>query len=832
MATTYKTVFDLMANAAKGRIFRGENVADMTHDELDYYDGQLAEFKNLGLVERNILAGINMPDQFTMANWDKEFRINCTTVSKADGPGVGHLTHDKEITLHPYESEKWLLASEEGIVRYSDHRGKRVDQDRGVLGLIKSMCPNMNDDEADGLPMALIGEKLTQGQDMRHMFMKMYLMLMDLNMSVVTRQTNRRMKIGGNRVVYPKISNAVKMQLIASKQIVVDAEGFTPEELRLLEIAGQRYPHISYGRPNIYNSCHMERDDIAIVSSNDIDISGKNVFSPNEMYRLIVTIATKLDATDDMEEAFKMMRGRMMHMQDVLRLVEKRKVYSGVPRSTSFTRALGGSTRFRKVVKTVPGYIASSVSLIADILLGKVFELTATMFIERIGGLGDLVCETPTATASRIYNGLLRDWGLSSMQKFCNSLMLEWENVGAAPYHWSVQGTWKPYILALTDEMRKGIDVPIPQLTFELAISTFEETCWGAMRSWRGYNGAGVSDLTDLGESGKKKKDERLRLTAAFTWAMGVRATRPKVFKNAFKKKEVSLTSKELRFLRGTMGFAHLSHVAYTLVDEYMGREDWTEKSATGLIKDAIDGTKCSVILSGREGRWQPITVKIEDLTADITQSLGFVEKDKETVVDDEILAMAFERNRKKKTKEEEERVQEVFQKMRQVISSPKVKLGSEKLGKPKKYEKVDVPGDGKCGIHAVVQNMSNRQLLRPGEEQKVFENFDGKMNSQTWHDVQSLAASLLDYGIGLRVYDESGGEKLRVIDYGDVGKGGVSIARRDGHFYSAVEKDDPLEDGSYNYEGGSLNNEEQLEALNEMRKFFEPGGQDKWTRW
>jgi hypothetical protein len=818
----FNTVFDLMNGAAGGKVFREKRVSDSALDEQDHFDGELAEFQMMSLVERNILGGTSMPDNFTIDKGSREIKIGITAVAKArnSGGGVTDLVNTKEVLLKPFENvEDWKLEPESGMVYYSDHMGKKGDRDSVLIGEVRAQCTNMSESEASGIPMTMLTEALSRKTNMVHMFMKAYLLLMDLNLSVLVRNDVRRVR-RLNQHYHDGVDNNRKMGLMISRNIVIDAEGFSGDELYTLSLMAQSYPPIKFCDDNVYNTCNMDSDSLAIVSSFQIDREEKQIPTPGEMYRNIVSLACKLNCTDDMMEAFEMMRGRMSHIRDANNITLDRTYSSGVFKSVNYYRALGGSTRHAIVCSSFPAYLSTSVGLVADLLLGSTYEVAASLLIEELGGLGKLTCPDPPRS-DEMYNGILRDYGLSSKDGQLNELTVAWQGIGKGTYNWHPRETWKPYLVSLTEQLRNGQEVAIPQLCYEIAHMTTLENVWGALRGYQGINGSGLASMADIGEGAPRRKDDRLRLAAAFTWAMGVRHSRPKMFNNAWSSKEVALSTKERQFLAASMGGYTLSFVSYTLSEEVLGREEWTEMAATSIIRSAINGTKCSMIVS-TAGIWHVKEYASEQEAVEgITDSIHTKALDgKSNKYDEEIMKMATQAGG---SLDREEKTSDVMDRLKGVLVYDKVSVSGEPLlGKEDitAIRKIEVPGDGKCGIHAVVASMKEKGMLRLGEEKLAFDNFDGKLKEETFHDAAQIAAALLDFGVGLRVYEHQDSNKYRVIDFGDTASSAIAIERRGAHFSGVVEgAGEPVI--MTHYEGGILNNSEQAEAIKEMRKFF-----------
>jgi len=822
----FKTVYDLMGSASHGRSFRGKDIAGDALDELEQYDGELDEFKSIGLVERNILSGANLPDEFTLKEGSRSIKVGVTCVAKAlaNCGGMMDLAHTKDITLEPFRTHgDWRLEYEHGSTHYPDHAGVASDRDTGVMGSISAQFTHLGENEVGGLQRTLIAEIISQKQDMCHVFMKGYLMLMDLNLSVIFRCDNRRFgpKVDNYR---PNLNTRTKLGLIVAKDIVVDSEGFSADELLLLDNMCQAYPRTKYSPDNVYNTCSMSEDSLAIISSGEIHRSTKEVPTPGEMYRNMVNLACKLKCTGDMTRAFKMMRGRASHIRDVNAIVEDRMYHCEVSRSNSYVRCLGGSTRHGVMCSNYPSYFSTSVGLVADLLLGSSYEVAASMLVEHLGGLGNLMCEDGPFL-SESYNSMMRDYGLSSKDGDMNELMLAWEGLSNISYRWSPLYTWKPYFERLTHRLRLGQEVLVPQMSFEIAHMYQSNNTWGAIRGFNGIKGSGLAGMSDIGSPAKRAKDDKNRLAAAFTFGMGIRNRRPLLYHNAYGSKEVSVSTAERCFLAATVGGYRISHVSYTLSDDYEGREDWTEETATALIKSTISGTRCSIIVS-TAGEWSYSEYKASDEEIkDIVQSVvPRVDKPDEHVDDEIVKMVTSERGTMDIVSKPVRTIDDIFKDLRGIYRPKKVKLSGsskEEIGDKVMIKRLQVPGDGKCGIHAIVASLRHEGMIRDGEDKMVFSNFDNKMREETFHAEQSIAAAVNGLGIGLRAYDRLPDGTFRLTTYGDVSDNGVSIMREGMHF-SGVAEGDGTEITISSREGGVFTNEEQVAVMAEMGKFFE----------
>jgi hypothetical protein len=764
--SNYKSVFDVIKNSTKGRYLREVGKGAIDSDELIRYDGEKHELDLLGLFERNILSGCRMDDSFIIN--ENTISVDCNTVSVPTNPtpGLSNLSNTKTIQLDPFSTVEWKLVPEEGDVAYSRFTSGILTEDKGIMGAIQSMCNHMDDSESDSLPVSLIAEKLMQTGDMEHFFSKAYLMLQDCNVAAMFNISDREVASRMDDCIYNNISNRDRLGLVAHKKIVIDSEGFTGEEVDILVLVSQVYPSIKFCRSNIYNCCNMAKDDMAVVSSSVVPRSGKMFMSPQEMYRAIVSIACKLESVGDMEKAFSTMRGRVGHMKYVMAQSQDKAIFSPIRPSRCMVRALGGSTRHRQVCQSYPSYLCMSVAVVADLILSEGYTAVASLLVEELGGMGNLICpERPDACST--YQGLLRDYGLSNMQASINAIMIEWTNLGVRPYDWEPSMGWKEYITQLSCSMWSGNDINLPQVMFDIPYVGKHNTAWGILRNWTGSEGAGISSMVDVEPGHKANRDRRLRETAAFTWAMGVRRCRPKVFFNAYGSKEVRLSARETKWLSKGVGSYRLSFVSYTLTHETEGREDYLEETASNIIRTSLNGTKCNIVYSAA-GNWE-ITEYQQEEYLNIVEAMG----GKRVEEEEEIQSVE-----KGKTRMVSTETADMFEQMRQIFKPSKIRVKGYSIQPATKV------GGSRIGGHlidAVAGAMAGKGLIQEGEFKRIRDRFDGGLSDSI--SETGLAKILNDSDISLRVY---GTESVQYGKHDDI----IEVVRStDGKTYSTADR-------------------------------------------
>jgi len=195
-------------------------------------NGVELEKEALSSAERAIIRELGAQVKFTKKDFHKGF--NLKVFCRAVRDGGGSLERSSVKNLNFMGSREWFLLPARSDVRYSSRESTLHLVDTAQQAAIQSVCNTLASGEADALAMVATRERLSMPIDMRHMFMKMYLMLMDYNLAA-TSKCDHMERIEGQRYEhYPDATQSARLALITDHRIVVDADGFTPAELGLL----------------------------------------------------------------------------------------------------------------------------------------------------------------------------------------------------------------------------------------------------------------------------------------------------------------------------------------------------------------------------------------------------------------------------------------------------------------------------------------------------------------------------------------------------------------------------------------------------------------------
>lgn len=526
--------------------------------------------------EKIIYGGLEMDDMFMKSNMNNGLLLSVSMT--ADSTKYHRqLYHVEKVKVDFSSRVEWFLDPMEANAYSSDREFGSALSDMVVQGNINSSLRHLSGQEATGLYINSAIGKLNLKQDMRHMFAKMYLMLCDYNLAVTSRLESFEVAESINFSTHENVTPITRMHIMANYSVVVDANNFTPSELGLLKVAGGQYPSVRYAGDNVYTNCNMEADSVAIISERGVDMETSLAWqSPSRLYDLICSIACKMGCLDDMAEAFTSMRGMCFVMKRVFMNSNNNTVVSDMPLSKSYKCATGQRPKEAVTLSTRGGLFATSKALVSELMLGQMAEVVTSNFVEEIGAYGELFGSATPMTNRRI-QGFMRDYGLNHADHKVNSIINQWEMVFGKTIKWGFGLAIKEYASNVAAEMYNNRDLAIPQLQYWLLLNEYKNTCWGMIRKW---NGTGNSFAS---------KDERVKAieaSAAFTWVMGLRDRRPRVFGNKKNEKDVFISGVERGFLCGQNGLDYNVNSMGICIEESVGtRMDEVEITATAMIK-------------------------------------------------------------------------------------------------------------------------------------------------------------------------------------------------------------------------------------------------------
>lgn len=818
--SAHKRVMDYMKSAPDG----ANHISLWEKAEMDKMreraDGLELERRSLGPAERDILAALEGQAKFTRAGMVHGINIGINVdarTTKGD-----RVTRTKKVNINFEGSGNWRLAPAVANVDYVTRDPMFYTLDTRLRDNIIRQCPEMSATQLGELRVEAVKDALTMPVDMRHMFMKMTLMLWDYTLAAASKLEGFEMADDIVDCRHEYIPADARMLSAASNRVVIDSQGMSPRELGLLQLSAQEYPSVWYAGDNVYTKCHMDADDLAILSDGAIDMDTSGLWgSPDTLYQTMWSLASKLGAVKCLVEALTVMRGRCQHMADLTARIGPVSVYSGVPRSICKTRSMGPVAADTIITKAA-GYYSTTLSLIADNLFGRMFELVATSVIEDVGGLGDKLCGKSPAT-DRMYHGLLRDIGTRHDDASVNQIMRGWCAITGSPIHWGYQGMLKDYAVVLTSVMKAGWDTNLAQLFTLIPYQDAKRSCWAFSRGCR--SGQDIFDQDSA-------TDRALELGVC-AWLMGERSQRPRVGPNRSKKasRYQSSAERELAAEAGA-GFV-VGHAALWIDDDVGGREDEYEEAMGALFKSSFPNVKCQLLYDVAEQAWHLPTVQ-RDYPSDVKRSLGFrLEAEVEPAI----------------TGPAPRPAPSSFQGVRTMLNSkpvrpsagprPEVRLdggavvppysvkGEKKEAvlpinntKPSpgemRIQRIDVPGDGQCGLHAVVEDLKAHALLSVQEGARLLEKLQGETRSTSFHSVDEIAGAVLKMGLGLDVLADG-----TMHSFGHNDRHRVSIELANNH-YSPIyrsEDGDPVQVQAVHHQ--EVDDREYIRRLGEFERML-----------
>lgn len=823
----FKGVIDYLHDAVPTmntrHMWKGDESFKTTHGMTKDIDMSLMEQSLISPTEINILKAVNGKDMFTLKNMHEGFKLRVDVRAT----GANHskpLESGKKTKLHFMSNHIWYLEPLESHYSESERGLYTVSSDDVLQSKILAAMDQIANAEELRLPLDHTAQKMSMTRDLRHLFTKMVLYLNDYNLAVTSKCTTKEVSGAYQSVVYPECDGPSRMEMMRNKRIVIDAEKFNTNEKHFINLAAAEYPSVWFAGDNIYNAVRMEADELAIVSSREIDMNGEMVWeSPTALYHMICSIACKFGAVGDLATVLRDMRGRCKMMADMLPHTGSNVVVSNMPLSYSMDLALGIKSPPLVAQTKTGNYFATSQSLIHDLLVGMCFEASATTVVEDLGALGKMIGSS-NPSANPMLNGLMRDHGLKYMDESKNVLLKNWRAVTGMPIQWGFGKMLKEYITGLCDRMYNDPisgDVRLPQLFLVLPYSHSPDSAWGLLRNW---NGRGHMMLEE-----KRDRIRKEQKTASLTWAMGIRKQRPRVFANYEGSHSLDLSCDEIEFVSLCEGEYNITTMSINVLDCSGGRVDSTEESCTAFYKSKYLHTKCSLVYD-IENNWHlPPTVRgtVFDDRASMKRSMiGSVKEAHERtaernakVVPSQIVADTARINAKviesppermptvqrlqmlaatarlevdhkpSHAREDEDGIPRVAEYI--VDGAPSDIFPNNNQGRVKKGERVhlgiiDTPGDGRCGLHGVVKDLTIRGLVDPSAAERTFKKLDQATGSTTWHAADEIAAAVDRLGFGLEVYADDINGGYGVQRYGK-GEHYVTLHHNNGHYSAAV---------------------------------------------
>ena len=777
------------------------------------------ESGTVGLGERNILKNLVMPDKFILTNMDEKCEIETGSWSKQKGQDLGKGSLSHEIT----REETFLM---EGTIQLkprptvmTDSRKPGVQMPaneplhRKLMAALKGIRPS----EMSGVALAYVGERLVTKQDLRHVFLKGYLMTMSYNLAVSSGRTEyefddlKYIKADeskpSNRVVY-----------LMKQGVVINECHFTKEEMWVLVEMCDEYPKKRFGDANIYNNISVAKDDLVVFTDNPGVSYGDQpgYGSPERLWSDIVNIAMKFGALDDLAEVVRSMRGVPGLLREVNELTGRDCFMIDYPRSYSVELAIAGLEINTPRVTRHSGYYATGKCLVADLLMSKMMVMSVYNVIEELGAFSCVGMPSGKADKDELFNSTLLNRGVKSENEEENCLLQEWRGIRQGKMCVGFGGKLKDMAIGMANEIRSGkYDRLRPQLLHSLPYSRCRNTTWGTIRGWK-FKEFSFS-------TSRAQRIMETSLLRAYCWMMGVTSTVPKVGMNhigaAFN--EV-LSNAEVKFTLLAGGEYELVLVRNKLNGVFLPRVDDIELSSDNFYSSGFPGTRCTVVFD--EGG--DVKIVVEEGDGSLFNSMSTIGADdpkkKPSGEEDAAEFPTFGGSRFKRAamagkpitssseaaadpnvvfgetpvqevegevdlesipfNEESRRGVEMGKKKPYVLNiNPREIRDGSGVPVPKVAMSIDgeeilvpagnctadgeggsfsgyilpTPGGGQCGLHSVIKELQLRGYIDARQGEDAFLNMGDEMVSTSWHAAVELAAYLNNLSFGLVVVED-----------------------------------------------------------------------------
>ncbi|QGR26541.1 protease [Chrysothrix chrysovirus 1] len=818
-------------NANHRETYASNVMARLSTEKTEVIDCVEEEKNLISHGEKEIISRLKCQAKFTRANMFPGVNIN----SMVTYGQKGDVNRIKNTEIDFIGSREWFLEPARSRALYSKRESTMHLLDEQQKRQIMSQCPNMSSQDVGSLHQAAVHERLSIPTDMRHIFMKIYLMLMDYNLACTSMCEDICVRTDIIYDLRNHLPAAARMATITDHDIVVEGDLFTEQELGLLCLAGAEYPSVWYAGDNMYNKIQMEADDVVVVSEKGIAIDMAVSFdSPERMCNLAWSLASKLGCIPCWCSAIENMRGKPKQVADLMEYVEGNTINSLIPTSFNLSTSFGKENKTYSLTK-MSGYISTSYSLIADLLYGMVFKAAISCSIESIGGCGTLLSSSTPKTNLSI-NGSCREFGYQHSSSDHNAVLSDWERLMRKPVTWDYGKYLKEYALGVAEQIVNGLDIIMPQLLITVHSLLAFDTSLDMETGWLGD--------ADMLNSTKNERGAKADGLAALSWVSGLRAVRPRVFFNKRGNKSVALSASE-QHLSAELDDRGLKDVGFWVNDTLGGRVDENEIIGSVLINTEYPGTKCAMVYSYAESQWVEVSNKEYDeyvrqsTHGDIRPSVplkrttdkdpipvvwGSGTKDKRFERNIEHLKTLSPANAIKPDKEGRHHrigsdgtayVPE-YVADGEISTTPLVyKKPIIREEGPLQYKKVEVAGDGQCGIHAVVKDLEMHGRIGAGDTRKTEAIFTEGIASKSFQDAQELAALCQQWGFGMMLADKETGS---VTNYNDGTQDQiVCILRENGHFSPII-----LDEGENRMDIRRIHNQEipSDEFVNKVREY------------
>ncbi|KAM3326904.1 hypothetical protein P3S67_002030 [Capsicum chacoense] len=464
-----------------------------------------------------------------------------------------------------------------------------------------------------GIPMTFVCEKPARKPDMRHMFLKGYLMLMAYNLAVISDVYSYRYSYTTVELV-AGVSPDSKLNLLMMEDIVIDVAHFSPNEVALMVEMSCEFPTRRYRPANTYNNIKMSKDNVTFISD-DINYQlpqNMEYGSPAMMWMNLLNIAIKFHALDDLREVIRDFRGVPGMLRDVSQCGNQTCFTVSYPRSCSISTAVDSLDAQFPVVLRNSGYYATSKCVVVDYLLSNMLRMScynlieqsgAYNFIEESGYFVNLGCPFDGTLNDPFFVFNLLNYGLGSDIQEDNSLLQEWYGIKNCIMPVSFGGKLKDMVVKMAHRIRSGETSFLrPLLLHPLPYSASRNTTWAVVHGLR--NCAVVHELRNFDFESTQRLNgilKQYQMIKAYAWVMGVSDTLRKVRYNRCNPLgEVcidSLTLEESKFIPLVLGEYDID-IKHMLDTELNPQADELKLGRRAFYSSALPGTSCTVVFN------------------------------------------------------------------------------------------------------------------------------------------------------------------------------------------------------------------------------------------
>ncbi|KAH0640499.1 hypothetical protein KY285_037085 [Solanum tuberosum] len=588
--SSFETVFDFIKSVQHHEEIYRQMVAKDGSSDIDLNSWELS---TIGIGEKNLLRDVDMVEKFRCPGMDVGFKLNSASLAKqrvVKGRVKGNLSSMKAYDETFLMEDTIKLAPMARRVLCPGRSGLEMLNNAPLYNKVVMAVAGIETASLTDVTMMFACEKLALKPDMRHMFLKGYLMLMAFNLAVISDVYNYK-KNDIKAELVAGVSPDSKLNLLMMEDIVVDVAHFSPNEVSLLVEMSCEYPTRRYGSANIYNNIYMSKDNVTFISNDpsykfpqDMDYG-----SPDMMWMNLLNIAIKFHTLDDLREVIRDFRGIPGMLRDVSRWGKQSCFTLSYPRSYSI------STAVESLAEQFPGvlrnsrYYSTSKCVVVDLLLSNMLRMSCYNIIEQLGAIGKVGCPSDDTLNDRFFNLNLLNQGLKSDVEESNSLLQEWYGIKNCIMPVSFGGKLKDMVVKMASCMRSGDTSFLrPQLLHPLPYSASRNTTWAVVHGLRKIE----FESTQLINATLKLN----QMTKAYAWVMGVRETLPKVGLNALCEVYIeNLTSKESEFIQLVLGDYDIN-IKHMLDKELDPRTDELELGCRPFYSSSFPGTRCTVV--------------------------------------------------------------------------------------------------------------------------------------------------------------------------------------------------------------------------------------------